>query len=220
MLDILLYIVYALLAVLLIAGARKFVRHKSLYPLLPYKYNFRKRRNTLRATIRLLEKRGAKVLVETGTARGGLARTKAEGASTVVFGIWAKKHGARLHSVDIDAASIEGARSAVTEVQVDDVVHFHLSDSVAFLAGFADSVDFLYLDSYDYHHDPAIQRASQEHHLREFEAIEGRLHDKSVVLIDDCNLEGGGKGKLVIERMLQSGWKTVLDEYQVLLVRA
>jgi predicted O-methyltransferase YrrM len=219
MLDILLYVAYAILVVLLIAGVRKLVRHKSLYPLLPYKYNFRKRRNTLRATLKLLESRGARMLVETGTARGGLARTKAEGASTVVFGLWAKKHRGQLHSVDIDAGSIEGARSAVKEVHVDDVVHFHQSDSVAFLQGFTQPVDFLYLDSYDYHHDPAIQRASQEHHLKEFEAIEGRLHEKSVVLIDDCNLEGGGKGKLVIERMLQSGWKTVLSEYQVLLVR-
>jgi predicted O-methyltransferase YrrM len=219
MLDILLYIAYGVLAILLIAGVRKAVRHKSLYPLLPFKYNFRKRRNTLRATLRLLEARGARTLVETGTARGGLARTKAEGASTVVFGIWARKHRARLHSVDLDPKAVDQASQAVTEMGVADCVSFHVSDSVAFLKSFSEPVDFLYLDSFDYHHDPAIQRASQEHHLKEFEAIETRLHEQSVVLIDDCNLEGGGKGKLVIERMLDSGWKTVLSEYQVLLVR-
>lgn len=218
-LKALLWFLYAALAVFLIVTIRKLVRRKTLYPLLPMKYNFGKRRNTLRAALRLLESRDAKMLVETGTARGGLSRTKAEGASTVVFGLWAKRHGAQLHSVDIEKESIDQARSAVVETKLGDVVHFHQSDSVAFLADFQEKVDFLYLDSFDWHHDPLIQQACQEHHLKEFEAIENRLHPRSVVLIDDCGVVGGGKGKLVIERMLSSGWRTVRSEYQVLLVR-
>jgi hypothetical protein len=219
MLGILRWSLYLVIAVVLVIAARKIFRRRTLYPLLPLKYNFGKRRNTLRATLKLLESRKAKMLVETGTARGGLARTKAEGASTVVFGLWAKRHGARLHSVDIEPSSIEQARTAVEETHLTDVVDFHLGDSVTFLSGFDQPVDFLYLDSYDWHHEPAIQQACQEHHLKEFEAIESRLHDRSVVLIDDCGVVGGGKGKLVIERMLGSGWRTVRSEYQVLLVR-
>ena len=219
LLKILLWFLYAILAFFLIVTIRKLWLRKTLYPLLPLKYNFGKRRDTLRAALRLLESRGAKTLVETGTARGGLSRTKAEGASTVVFGVWAKRHGAHLHSVDIQKESIDQARNAVIETQLTDVVHFHESDSVAFLSGFDEPVDFLYLDSFDWHHDPAVQQACQEHHLKEFEAIEKRLQPHSVVLIDDCGVAGGGKGKLVIEKMLSSGWRTVRSEYQVLLVR-
>ena len=209
--------------VLLVAAValRKLLRYKSLYPLLPRKYNFGKRRDTLRSTLELLEERRARTLIETGTARLGLAKTKGDGASTIVFGLWARQHGAHLHSVDIDAQAISESRRAVDQLDLGTAVSFHVSDSVQFLAEFAEPVDFLYLDSYDYDtRDVQIQRASQAHHMKEFAAVEGRLHGDSVVLIDDCGAPGGGKGKLVIEHMLANGWQTVKDSYQVLLTRS
>jgi predicted O-methyltransferase YrrM len=200
---------------------RKALRYQSLYPFLPRKYNFGKRRDTLRATLALLQARGATMLVETGTARLGLAKTKGDGASTIVFGLWAKQHGAHLHSVDIDPTAIAQARAAVAAQGLSDAVSFAAQDSVAFLSGLQTPVDFLYLDSYDYDpRDQAVQKASQEHHLQEFLAIESRLHEDSIVLIDDCAQPGGGKGKLVIEHMLKQGWRIVMDRYQVLLARA
>jgi predicted O-methyltransferase YrrM len=200
---------------------RKALRYKSLYPFLPRKYNFGKRRDTLRATLALLQARGATMLVETGTARLGLAKTKGDGASTIVFGLWAKQHGAHLHSVDIDPTAIAQARAAVAAQGLSDAVSFAAQDSVAFLSGLQTPVDFLYLDSYDYDpRDQAVQKASQAHHLQEFLAIESRLHEDSIVLIDDCAQPGGGKGKLVIEHMLKQGWRIVMDRYQVLLARA
>lgn len=201
-------------------GLRKLVRFKTLHPFLPRSYNFGKRRDTLRATLALLDERGASTLVETGTARYGLERTKSDGASTVVFGTWAARNGARLHSVDLDPEAIERAREAIESLDLADAVRFHVSDSVAFLESFDEPVDFLYLDSYDYDEkDPAEQRASQIHHRREFEAIEPRLHDRSVVLIDDCGLPGGGKGTRAIERMRDRGWTVRRKAYQVLLTR-
>ena len=80
--------------------------------------------------------------------------------------------------------------------------------------------DGSFVDSYDYDkYDVSVQKASQEHHLNELEAIESQLHERSIVLIDDCRQPGGGKGKLVIEHMLTKGWKALMSEYQVLLVR-
>ena len=210
----------ALLLVLVGAILRKLVRYKSLYPFLPRRYNFGKRRDTLRATLQLLDARQAKVLVETGTARLGLAKTKGDGASTIVFGLWAKQHGAHLHSVDIDPQAIAQARQAVADQGLKSAVTFAAADSVAFLSEFREPVDFLYLDSYDYDpRDSAVQAASQAHHLAEFLAIEARLHETSVVLIDDCAQPGGGKGKLVIDHMLRCGWRILSDSYQVLLAR-
>ena len=212
-----------LLALIVVAVAaaviRKLVRYKTLAPLLPRRYNFGKRRDTLREVLRLLDERGATTLLETGVARMGLEKSKGDGASTIVFGLWAKQNGAHLYSVDIDPEATERAGQAVAKMDLSDSVTLVTSDSVAYLDEFTDTVDFLYLDSYDYHKtDTAIQTASQDHHLKEIKAIEGCLHEGTVILIDDCDMPNGGKGKLVIERLTAKGWKVHMSEYQVVLV--
>ena len=212
---VLLFVSVVLLAVIL----RKLYRYKTLAPLLPRKYNFGKRRDTLREVLRLLDERGAKVLLETGVARMGLQKAKGDGASTIVFGLWAKNNDAHLYSVDIDPEATRRAGVAVDEMGLGDSVTLVTSDSVEYLDQFTDAVDFLYLDSYDYHKtDTAIQKASQDHHLKEINAIEGCLHDDSVILIDDCDLPNGGKGKLGIQYHTEAGWKIHMSEYQVIMV--
>ena len=209
--------------ILVIAAAlvRKLLRFKTLTPLLPRKYNFGKRRDTLREVLRLLDERGARVLLETGVARMGLEKSKGDGASTIVFGLWAKQNDAHLYSVDIDPEATQRAGQAVAAMGLSNNVTLVTSDSVAYLDDFTETVDFLYLDSYDYHKtDTAIQTASQDHHLKEIKAIEGCLHDKTVILIDDCDMPNGGKGKLVIEWLTARGWKVHMSEYQVILVQA
>ena len=212
---VLLFVSVVLLAVVL----RKLYRYKTLAPLLPRKYNFGKRRDTLREVLRLLDERGAKVLLETGVARMGLEKSKGDGASTIVFGLWAKNNDAHLYSVDIDPEATRRAGVAVDAMGLGDSVTLVTSDSVEYLDEFTDTVDFLYLDSYDYHKtDTAIQKASQDHHLKEINAIEGCLHDDTVILIDDCDLPNGGKGKLVIQYLTEAGWKVHMSEYQVIMV--
>ena len=196
----------------------RFSKHKSLYPFMSVKHNFGKRRDSFRKTLALLSDRQATILVETGTARLGLKGAKSNGASTLIFTTWAKANHALLHSVDISRRSIAAAKQEVENHGLSDYVIWHQQDSLAFLSGFEEAVDFLYLDSYDYHkQDTAIQIASQQHHLAEFKAIESRLHRGSLVLIDDCDLPNGGKGKLVISYMLERGWIILLNDYQVLL---
>ena len=137
-----------------------------------------------------------------------------------MFGLWAKTNNASLYSVDISPESIAGARGAVEELGLLEQVKLVTGDSVQFLENFADSVDFLYLDSYDYDkHDESVQIASQKHHLKEFKAIEEQLGPDSVVLIDDCDLPGGGKGKTVIEYMTRKGWHVDTSAYQILLTK-
>ena len=93
----------------------KFIKHKSLYPFMPFKYNFKRRRITFVKTLKLLKERNAKIIIETGTSRKGLKGTRGDGAFTIVFGKWAKEHGAKLHSVDISEASCEGSKKEVTK---------------------------------------------------------------------------------------------------------
>ena len=197
----------------------KFLKHRSLYPFLPYKYNFGKRRCTFRKTLQLLSERNARTLVETGTARKGLLASKSDGASTIVFGLWAKQNNATMHSVDISEDSVKNSQHEVNQQNLSDSVKLHLGDSLEFLKNFEDRVDFLYLDSYDYSKkDRDIQIKSQEHHLLEFKNIENKLHKNTVVLIDDCRLPNGGKGKTVIEYMLKKNWLVLINAYQVLLI--
>jgi len=198
----------------------KFIKHKSLYPFMPFRYDFRKRRNTFRKTLELLDKIQAKTIVETGTSREGLHGAKSNGAATIVFGKWAKENNAILHSVDISEQSVSNAQKAVDKQELNKWVQLHLSDSIAFLEQITSPVDLLYLDSYDYSNDPEVQIKSQTHHLLEFKAIENKLHDNTLVLIDDCDLPNGGKGKMVVAYMLENGWVKLMDAYQILLVRS
>ncbi len=197
----------------------KFIKHKSLYPFMPFQYDFRKRRDAFLKSLELLDKIKAKIIIETGTSREGLHGAKSNGAATIVFGKWAKENNAILHSVDISEKSITASQKEVNNQDLSANVKIHHSDSVAFLENFKEPVDFLYLDSYDYNSDPEVQVKSQIHHLKEFEAIENQLHENTFVLIDDCDLPNGGKGKLVVEYMLKKDWKILMKEYQILLVR-
>ncbi len=197
----------------------KFIKYKSLYPFMPFRYNFGKRRKTFLKTLELLDKTKAKVMIETGTSRDGLHGAKSDGAATIVFGKWARLNDAFLHSVDIDEKSVDAAQKEVNAQRLNDYVKIHLSDSIAFLKKFDKEVDFLYLDSYDYSNDLAVQVESQLHHLNEFKAIEDHLHGKTIVLIDDCRLPNGGKGKKVVEYMVEKNWKVLVNAYQILLVR-
>ncbi|WP_418603324.1 class I SAM-dependent methyltransferase [Hwangdonia sp.] len=213
-------IIAVILLAVLMHYAIKFAKHKSLYPFMPFKYNFRRRRITFAKTLKLLDERKVKTIIETGTSREGLNNTKGDGGATIVFGKWAQQNHAKMHSVDISEDSVKGSQSEVDNQNLNDTVTVHLNDSLAFLKTFDDPVDFLYLDSYDYSKtDTEIQMKSQEHHLKEFKTIEDKLHKDSIVLIDDCGLPGGGKGKTVIAYMLEKNWKILIDAYQVLLVK-
>jgi len=186
---------------------------------MPFRYDFRKRRDTFRRVLELLDAIQAKIIIETGTSREGLHGAKSNGAATIVFGKWAQINNAFLHSVDISEKSVDAAQAEVNKQKLQSHVTIHLSDSLVFLENFSERVDFLYLDSYDYSDDIEIQVKSQEHHLKEFKAIEHQLHENSLVLIDDCDLPNGGKGKLVVAYMIENGWKILMNEYQILLAR-
>lgn len=113
-------------------------------------------------------------------------------------------------------------------------------------SGFSGRVDLLYLDSLDYPMQQLIARFGcadepalrelvaeisedefaaghadlidppQRHCLAELEAALSLLHSKSIVLIDDNRLPGGGKPRLAKRRLAELGWLCVLDAHQTL----
>ena len=173
-----------------------------------------KRYVTFFRALDLITERGAKVLVETGTARNGSRNCAGDGCSTVIFANWAKANNAILYSVDIDKNALKNASGALQRKQKP-FVCFVQSDSVTFLENFGTPIDFLYLDSYDFEiENPA---PSQQHHLREIQAAYPYLHDKTLVMIDDCDLPYGGKGPLVVEYLLERDWVILEKGYQILM---
>ena len=180
----------------------KILEHYQRYPTFLYALN-------------LMHERQSQVIIETGTSRYGKEQCIGDGCSTLIFAEWIERNGGVFYSVDISANAILKASNALDMKKK--YVNFVHSDSVQFLTHFNQPIDFLYLDSYDFEvNNPS---PSQEHHLKEIMAAYPWLWEESIVMIDDCDLPHGGKGKLAIEFLLDRGWKIVAKGYQVILVK-
>ncbi len=173
------------------------------------------RHQTFSYVLKLMEERNVKIVVETGTARDGTANCLGDGCSTVIFADWADDHDAQVFSVDIDPEALSCAAGAIPEKK--HRVNFIESDSINFLKNFGQTIDFLYLDSFDFESWNPLP--SQQHHLAEIKAALPWLGENSIVMIDDCDLPDGGKGTLVIAYLIEKGWKIIADGYQVILTR-
>jgi hypothetical protein len=178
--------------------------------------SFDKRYATMKYALDLMSERDAKVIVETGTARYGAWSQGfgADGGSTIIFGDWAKSNGGLFYSVDINPQAVETAQKALG---INKNSFCICQDSISFLKEFDQPIDFLYLDSFDFDLNNPIP--SQEHHLKEITAIYSKLTPQSVVMIDDCGLPHGGKGKFAIPYLLERGWVILAEGYQVILSR-
>jgi hypothetical protein len=173
------------------------------------------RYSTFIESLNLLFERNVRTIVETGTARCGDTNFDGDGGSTIIFSHWAKEHGAKMFSVDISQPHIDLAKAASSSYLEN--IEFVLEDSVKFLKEFPGQIDFLYLDSYDY--DEENPNPPQEHALKEIMAAYDKLTDHSIIMIDDCNIPGGGKGKLAIDYLINLGWYLRTNGHQVILLK-
>lgn len=153
-------------------------------------------------------------IVETGTIR---AEEDFGGAGffTYVAGTFLARRGGKLHSVDLSPQNVAFAR-AWTAVFGDSVT-VHQGDAVAFLANFSQAIDVLYLDSLD-----TTEPGHAEHAMRELDAAFPKLHDRSLIVLDDTPWNAGaftGKGARVVPWLLGQGWRILYAGYQVVLSR-
>ena len=157
------------------------------------------------------------VIVETGCLRTR-DNWAGDGQSTLVFAEYAYHHASTLTSIDIDPTACNVAESLLAETEIGQVVKIICNDSVAELSRIGLGIDLLYLDSFDY--DARNPEPSQLHHLKEAQTVLPSMNSKSAILIDDCDLPGGGKGGLAIAHLCQvGGYKIAKSEYQTLLIR-
>lgn len=175
------------------------------------------RYKTFYEALRLMSERDVKTIVETGTERWLEAKNSfdGDGGSTIIFSHWAFNHKAQMYSVDIDQNHLAYSKDNTFAYKAN--LTLVLQDSVEFLKYFPNKIDFLYLDSFDTSEDNP--GPSQDHCLKEVLAAEDKLTDKSIIMIDDCNVRGGGKGKLAIAYLLSNGWTLHRNFHQVIFIK-
>jgi predicted O-methyltransferase YrrM len=148
----------------------------------------------------------AKTYVETGCYRG----INFDGQSTLILALLALETGGHLTAIDISADSI--MRAAKLIAGYESRVSLVLADSLLGLQDIAWPIDVLYLDSYD--HDPRDPEPCQQHQLAEAQITIPKMAERSIILLDDCNLDTGGKSKLSDPFIRESGFTQVAKEYQ------
>ena len=170
--------------------------------------------NSFEKTLKLSFERGLKTIVETGTARG---KTKfffikkynwKDGMSTPMFAEYAKFIKGKLHTCDISAKNVDNARKFTSDFS--DYIKFYIQDSLIFLKEFSLPIDLLYLDSLD-GHNPI---AASNHQLKEAQIAVKKLHDKSLILLDDK----GSKTNLSINFFTENNFSIIYEtKHQILL---
>ena len=172
------------------------------------------RHNSFSKAIDLAIERNVKVIVETGTAREP-DNWHGDGLSTILFGHFCKEFDSRVWTCDIEGGNIEICRKLTQEYS--DKITYVVGDSVAFLKNFEGKIDFLYLDSFD--SKTKQMKQAQQHNLNEVMAVEDKLHNNTIILIDDYYPKRHGKGGMSVPYLQDKGWKLVTDESQALLIK-
>lgn len=157
---------------------------------------------TMKMAIYLLGQNSSINFVETGTARKNhithpnVEDRAADGCSTVLFSHFCHeiKKG-HVWTCDISSENIDNCKIGTEEYK--NYVDYIVDDSVNFLKNFKQKIDFLYLDSVDSH-----VSGSAEHQLKEIESAFDKIHNKTVILLDDL----GQKTKLSIPFLQEKNW--------------
>lgn len=177
----------------------------------------RNRIPTFQFVINELSGRKDLLILETGTMRSDHTELAwgDDGCSTLLLNLLTSASHGKCISVDISQEAVNYAgkfcfgRSEI-----------HLDDSVNFLRNFdfADKIDLLYLDSFDF--DPSNPLPSQLHHLNEIESIIDRLRSGAFVLVDDADVLNDksmfGKASLVIDFFDKRKIYPKITGYQIL----
>jgi hypothetical protein len=186
-----------------------------------YMGNLSSRYMTMKVALNLLLQRKGKLILETGTMRQ--PNDWGAGCSTLVFGDFCKRYGLKLITIDISPVNMEVALQETKEFA--ECIFYIVSDSIKFLETYPDDepIDLLYLDSLDCpiegkEGDRNLVNA-QQHNLKELKAALTRLHNGSIILVDDNNFPNGGKAKETKKYLMEVGWVCVLDYQQTLWIR-
>lgn len=175
-----------------------------------------KPRPYLVAGAEILRSIGGGTVVEIGGMRSPLRHDVSEfnpvccndGHSTAIWSYF----GFQVHSVDINPACRE---AAATLLDSHPNLRCHTEDGIAFLRRFGEQIDLLYLDAWDV--IPGEPYA--ERHLEAYLASCDKLAGRCIVQIDDTDIYFGGKGELVVPRLIRDGFELLVTGRQTILIR-
>ena len=182
------------------------------------------RHATFGVAFRLLLDRKHEFIVETGTMRKPEIDHHGDGGSTLMMGDFCRNFGGHIWTCDIDPEGIENCRRHTKDY--DDLITYVVDDSLSFLESYPNQIDFLYLDSlggvgYE------AEEAAALHQLEEFKRAEDKLHENSIIVVDDTLIVEGqiqreAKGFYSVPYMVEKGWNifhTGKKMHQAVLVR-
>lgn len=158
-------------------------------------------------TSRLEQLKRPVVIIETGCSRYQDS-WEGDGNSTVIWDKFVNHCGGAVYSVDIDSNATDHAKKLVSAK-----TSIITADSISWLKGLTtlrQSVDLLYLDSYDI--DWNNPEPSMKHHAMELNASLHLLQPGTIVAVDD-NFPNVGKGYIVESVANALGWTNILNEY-------
>lgn len=156
-------------------------------------------------------------IVETGCIRN--PNDSCDGWGTLLWKRWAEESDSFVYSVDNNSNHLFNCMSVV---KYSPRVFYIYNDSVEFLKNLPPSfsVQFLFLDSYDYEGSEEDKKLSGQHQLKEIQAVEKNLQKNSLILIDDVFdiTSFKGKGELSIPYLLNKNWRIInYADTQILL---
>ena len=129
-----------------------------------------------------------------------------DGMSTLIFSDFANLQNGHLHTCDIDKNNISAAKK-FCKYNIKNIT-FYIDNSVNFLKNFKSNIDVLYLDSLD-----GNLEGANEHQLNEIKAAENKIHDNSLVLLDDKL----SKCEHSIKYLKQKNYKVLFETDQQIL---
>lgn len=171
------------------------------------------RYRTLGRAMELIRERQLEVFVETASDRKQSANCLSDECFTLAMADWIKRNQGELSSARFNEGTVHNVDTPLR----DNVKFIKLNkgDSVDVLKNFDQKIDFLYLDSLDF--DAKNPNPSQNRALQEIEAAYPWLTKRSIVIVDHCESGQCGKGDLVIDFLVNRGWKILAKDSQVIL---
>jgi predicted O-methyltransferase YrrM len=153
-------------------------------------------------------------IFETGTLR--LENDFGAGYSTYIFGECLSLFGGSLLTVDINPINIETCKRITSKFSKH--ITYVTDNSLNTINNFEGKIDLLYLDSFDCPIEGDASE-SQDHNLKEFKLAEHKLHDRSLILIDDVDFPNGGKAKKTHVYLSDSGYTCLMKKQQSIWIK-
>jgi hypothetical protein len=159
----------------------------------------------------------AKNLVEIGGIRWETGK-QGDGHSTIAWGEYAKEHGLKIYSVDIDLACTTVCKKLTTEYSK--FISYHTESGDNFLSRFSETIDVLYLDAIGSRVNGEGSDNYEEENLVTAKLAFTKMSAISLVLFDDIvSSTFEGKGKKAIPYFLDNGFRLLFNEERQVLLR-